>query len=147
MANVQDRGAPSTASVVIATAIVAGITGYFVGQAKSIGLLGKAAPMAGGERPKPHVDSDLSDSESESGSDSAAQGELDSFSDSHEECKLVLVVRTDLGMTKGKGDASCSVIFIHRKLCCNITPAQRARRMNAQPSAAAAGVSRITPRQ
>jgi peptidyl-tRNA hydrolase, PTH2 family len=30
------------------------------------------------------------------------QGELSDFSGMNEECKLVLVVRTDLGMTKGK---------------------------------------------
>lgn len=33
-----------------------------------------------------------------------AQGELSDFSGMNEECKLVLVVRTDLGMTKGTQD-------------------------------------------
>jgi hypothetical protein len=35
-----------------------------------------------------------------------AQGELSDFSGMNEECKLVLVVRTDLGMTKGILDTS-----------------------------------------
>lgn len=102
MANVQDRGPPSTVSAVLATAIVAGLAGYFLGQARSIGLLGGSNVSAAkrGQR-KQDVDSDLSDSDSKGGDD-VAQGELQSFADSHEECKLVLVVRTDLGMTKGK---------------------------------------------
>lgn len=107
MANVQDRGAPSTASVAIAAAIVAGLTGYFVGQAKSLGLLGgksSVPPGAESGQRKHDVDSDLSDSDSEGADDDTThlQGELKSFSDTREECKLVLVVRTDLGMTKGK---------------------------------------------
>jgi len=42
------------------------------------------------------------------------QGELAEFKNSREECKLVLVVRTDLGMTKGKIAAQCS----HATLAC-----------------------------
>ncbi|QDS73577.1 hypothetical protein FKW77_001240 [Venturia effusa] len=42
------------------------------------------------------------------------QGELADFSGIHEECKLVLVVRTDLGMTKGKIAAQAS----HATLAC-----------------------------
>ncbi len=51
----------------------------------------------------------------ESESSSEEQGELSDFKGHHnEECKLVLVVRTDLGMTKGKIAAQCS----HATLVC-----------------------------
>lgn len=57
-------------------------------------------------------DSEDDESESESGSDESDESEdadeesaepdgLNEFEDSKEECKLVLVVRTDLGMGKG----------------------------------------------
>lgn len=115
MANVQDRGAPSTASVVLATAIVAGLTGYFVGQARSIGLLGGRVPGAKtGQRKQQQradVGSDGSESSDSEGGDDDVQGELKSFPDSHEECKLVLVVRTDLGMTKGKCTQGSEFLF------------------------------------
>ncbi|KAI4129780.1 MAG: hypothetical protein LQ338_002090, partial [Usnochroma carphineum] len=42
------------------------------------------------------------------------QGELNTFEGNKEECKLVLVVRTDLGMGKGKMAAQCS----HATLAC-----------------------------
>lgn len=47
-------------------------------------------------KPKEATESENSDEESEH------DGELQDFTSSSEECKLVLVVRTDLGMTKGK---------------------------------------------
>ena len=114
MANVQDRGAPSTASVVLATAIIAGLTGYFLGQAKSIGVLGGRSTSAAKSGQRKHeVDSELSDSDSEGEGedDDDVQGELKSFADSREECKLVLVVRTDLGMTKGKWTQGSEFLF------------------------------------
>ncbi|KAI2632430.1 PTH2-domain-containing protein [Hypoxylon sp. NC1633] len=48
-----------------------------------------------------------------------------------EECKLVLVVRTDLGMTKGKIAAQCS----HATLACYKTMSRAARRNPASPEA------------
>lgn len=112
MANVQDRGAPSTASLVLATAIVAGVTGYFVGQARSIGLLGGRVPTAKSGQRKQHTDAESDGSEDDSeDADDDVQGELKSFPDSHEECKLVLVVRTDLGMTKGKWTQGSEFLF------------------------------------
>ena len=108
MANVQDRGPPSATAVAISTAIVAGLAGYFLGQASSIGLFGKSntraprAPLSGREgEAKPDA------SETESDDDDAAEededddvqdlGELKTFPGNNEECKLVLVVRSDLG--------------------------------------------------
>lgn len=81
-----DRPPPSTANVAIASALVAGVTGYLLGQAKSLGLFG-GSPISKGK-------ADDSDSEDE-------DTELNQFDDRKEECKMVLVVRTDLGMTKG----------------------------------------------
>lgn len=102
MASIQDRGPPSTAAVAVATAIIAGLTGYFLGQARSLGLFGGSVSSgSGGGHAKHRADSDTSDIDSEGGEDDV-HGELKSFPDSHEECKLVLVVRTDLGMTKGR---------------------------------------------
>ncbi|KAK1809390.1 hypothetical protein LTR12_016247 [Friedmanniomyces endolithicus] len=116
MANVQDRGPPSTASIALATAIVSGLVGYYFAQARSIGLFGSTTtrPAAGAAT----EESDVSDAESASHSDEDDNvqdlGELKSFADSAEECKLVLVVRTDLGMGKGKIAAQCG----HATLAC-----------------------------
>ncbi|KAH7117018.1 peptidyl-tRNA hydrolase PTH2-domain-containing protein [Dendryphion nanum] len=99
-----DHPAPTTASIAIACALVAGVTGYFVGQAKSLGLFG-GSPVSASNKPQ--------DSDDDS-SDEDEQGELSEFSGHNEECKLVLVVRTDLGMTKGKIGAQCG----HATLAC-----------------------------
>lgn len=109
MANVQDRGPPSTAAIAIGTAIISGLTGYYLGQARSIGLFGSASnshATAGAGHTEQDEDSDISDAGSESG-DVQEVGELKTFPGNSEECKLVLVVRTDLGMTKGKCVSAC----------------------------------------
>lgn len=109
MANVQDRGPPSAAAIAIGTAIVAGVTGYFLGQASSIGLFGKSdtrAPAArlshneGEAKPdKSETESDDDDGDEGEDDDESVQdlGELQTFPGNTEECKLVLVVRSDLG--------------------------------------------------
>ena len=107
MANVQDRGPPSTAAIAIATAIVSALTGYYLGQAKSIGLFGGQRRSGAASRrvghPEQDEESDMSDASSAGGDDSLQNfGELAAFSGNSEECKLVLVVRTDLGMQKGE---------------------------------------------
>lgn len=107
MANVQDRGPPSAAAIAIGTAIVAGVTGYFIGQASSIGLFSSPSTQSAGARRRDEAetsDDDLGDQLSgEDDDDDELQdlGELKTFPGSQEECKLVLVVRTDLGMGKG----------------------------------------------
>jgi PTH2 family peptidyl-tRNA hydrolase len=117
MANVQDRGPPSAAAVAIGTAIISGVTGYFLGQASSIGLFGSSSvnSVAAQKRSSNKDDGDdSSDSESEdeisSDEHDSVQdlGELKTFPGNSEECKLVLVVRTDLGM--GKGRFACSYL-------------------------------------
>ncbi|KAJ4416688.1 hypothetical protein N0V82_006597 [Gnomoniopsis sp. IMI 355080] len=55
-----------------------------------------------------------------------------SVEDTGEECKLVLVVRTDLGMTKGKIAAQCS----HATLACYKTLSRQARKAGPASSAA-----------
>ena len=92
-----DRTPPSTWAIAFATALIAGLTGYFLGQASSIGLFG-----GGRVQEKADDQHELSDSSGEEDRDEDKSGhELKGFADRNEECKLVLVVRTDLGMTKG----------------------------------------------
>jgi PTH2 family peptidyl-tRNA hydrolase len=100
-----DRIPPTTTAYVIATAIVAGVTGYFIGQGASLGLFKEKQGWPNGYDVKVHKDSsdEEGDSEEEE-SDEEDEGngeELASFKDNTDEVKLVLVVRTDLGMTKG----------------------------------------------
>lgn len=96
-----ERPAPSALAVAFASAVIAGLAGYFLGQASSIGVFSKPVPrsISNGK----DDESDISDAGSVSDEeDDLDDQELKSFEDSQEECKLVLVVRTDLGMTKGK---------------------------------------------
>ncbi|BCR97029.1 aminoacyl-tRNA hydrolase PTH2 [Aspergillus luchuensis] len=114
-----DRTTPSTAAYVVATAILTGITGYFIGQGSSLGLFSNKEKEGwpNSYNVKPHLDSSDEDyeSEEEEGSEEEGDGtELANFDSSNEEVKLVLVVRTDLGMTKGKIAAQCS----HATLAC-----------------------------
>lgn len=93
----QDQPSPSTANIAAACAILAGVTGYFLGQAKSLGLFGGSPisePTQRDEKSAKHSD--------ESSDEEEDASELSDFPGHNEECKLVLVVRTDLGMTKGK---------------------------------------------
>jgi hypothetical protein len=100
--SVQEK--PSTAAIAVATAIISGLTGYFLGQARSIGVFGgSTVTLPVGQQDE---DSDISDAGSEGG-DAQELGDLKSFRDTSEECKLVLVVRNDLGMGKGK----CGIVF------------------------------------
>ena len=101
-----ERLPPSTTAYVIATAILAGVTGYFVGQGSSLRLFsGEKEGWPNSYNVKVHKDSSdedyEDDEEEEEDSEDEEQGELANFDDNEEEVKLVLVVRTDLGMTKG----------------------------------------------
>ena len=90
------RPPPTTAAIAIATAIIAGLLGYLIGQGSSLGLFGRSSSSAGSGAPG----SDDGSSDEEEGE---VQTELRGFeANKAEECKLVLVVRTDLGMTKGR---------------------------------------------
>ena len=96
------ESAPTTAAIASATAIISLAVGFFIGQGYSVGVFGQARVSqprhAVGKQP-PHEDSDsdlTDDSTSENGHERL---ELATFPDNdNEECKLVLVTRTDLGM-------------------------------------------------
>ncbi|KAF1978175.1 PTH2-domain-containing protein [Bimuria novae-zelandiae CBS 107.79] len=98
---------PSTANVATACAIIGLVTGYLIGQAKSLGLFG-GSPIT--VPPQQQVKREESSDEDEDEDDGAPR----EFPDHSEECKMVLVVRTDLGMTKGKIGAQCG----HATLAC-----------------------------
>ncbi|KAL4919961.1 peptidyl-tRNA hydrolase PTH2-domain-containing protein [Aspergillus aurantiobrunneus] len=117
-----DRVPPSTTTCVVATAIIAGITGYFIGQGVSLGLFSSKEKEGwpNGYNVKVHrgssdeEDETQEDEDEESEEEEGDGSELASFENNTEEVKLVLVVRTDLGMTKGKIAAQCS----HATLAC-----------------------------
>ena len=98
MANVPAAGPPSAAAIAIGTAIISVVTGYYIGQARSIGLFGSTATP----EPFPDDENDNDDDEDSDVSGEDGRAHLLPFSGNTEEGKLVLVVRTDLGMTKGK---------------------------------------------
>lgn len=123
MATSANRDPPTTLAYCVATAILAALGGYFVGQASNLGLFSdntRQRPRsssfadlkeAAGVQPNEpgiisaqKVDEVKSAQEEElEDSDDDEQQDLSGFEDAgNEECKLVLVVRTDLGMTKGK---------------------------------------------
>ncbi|KAH7382125.1 peptidyl-tRNA hydrolase PTH2-domain-containing protein [Pyrenochaeta sp. MPI-SDFR-AT-0127] len=106
----QDSSQPSTANIAVACAIVAGVTGYMLGQAKSLGLFG-GSPIS---QPPQGKDKKTGDSDEEESSDEEDDTAPAEFPGHTEECKMVLVVRTDLGMTKGKIGAQCG----HATLAC-----------------------------
>jgi len=101
--------APSVWAIAFATALLSGLAGYFVGQASSIGIFAKSPTQAQAPVDKPSNGSDEDEGEDSTGDnsddDDLNEQELKSFADRNEECKLVLVVRTDLGMTKGTNEA------------------------------------------
>ncbi|KAF2024414.1 PTH2-domain-containing protein [Setomelanomma holmii] len=106
----QDNTQPSTANIAVACAIIAGVTGYMLGQAKSLGLFGGSCVSAPSQGEKATGEAEeTSDDDSEDDDSVPAD-----FKGNKEECKMVLVVRTDLGMTKGKIGAQCG----HATLAC-----------------------------
>lgn len=86
----------STAALVIATSILTGVIGYYIGQGASIGIFSSTPSHA----QKNKSIEDESDGEEDEDEDEA-EGELATFEGNTDEVKLVLVVRTDLGMGKG----------------------------------------------
>ncbi len=103
----QEDAHPSTANIALACTILAGVTGYFLGTAKSLGLFG-GSPIS---EPLHIHDKKAQESQDESSDDD--DEEEDDFTPAEfpghtEECKMVLVVRTDLGMTKGMYHPYCT---------------------------------------
>ncbi|MCJ1400259.1 hypothetical protein MMC11_003463 [Xylographa trunciseda] len=133
MSHPSDPSPPSTAAIALATGILCGIGGYFLGQGASLGLFSSSKttstksswpnsydvtvhPDSSDEELMKHLkgEEQAPSDEDDSDEDTEAPGELKSFEGNKEECKLVLVVRTDLGMGKGKIAAQCS----HATLAC-----------------------------
>ncbi|MCJ1424523.1 hypothetical protein MMC29_002411 [Sticta canariensis] len=133
-----DRPPPSTAAIALTTAILGVLAGYFFAQASSLGLFSSSSSSSSssvraserGNVPKKSwpnsydviLHPDSSDEEllkglraDSGGGDDSSEEETDddgtvlrAFEGDRDECKLVLVVRTDLGMQKGKIAAQCS---------------------------------------
>lgn len=110
MATSANRDPPSTLAYCVATAIIAALGGYFLGQASSLGIFQnetKTSRRKADAKPSQSTkkSTDISEDEDEDETDEEEeeqQDDLQGFEDAgNEECKLVLVVRTDLGMTKG----------------------------------------------
>lgn len=112
MANIELRPA-------LALLLVGAFTGYLLGR-----LTTTPSSTSAPSNPKPlsqlakdlsnPSDSDSNSEESEESEDDAPAGELSTFPHTRDDLKLVLVVRTDLGMTKGKIAAQCG----HATLAC-----------------------------
>jgi len=120
-----DQATPSLAAIAIAVGLIGLTAGYFLGQGSSIGLFGSSGNPNGTKKSWPnsydvtvHADSSDEEAGGESEDDEADSdgdgNELKGFEDSTDEVKLVLVVRTDLGMTKGKIAAQAG----HATLAC-----------------------------
>ncbi|KAF1836865.1 peptidyl-tRNA hydrolase [Decorospora gaudefroyi] len=110
-----DTSPPSTVNIAVACALVAGATGYMLGQAKSLGFFGGSPISQPTKARKDKADSSSEDDDSSSDQDDDDDDSTPAeFPNHSEECKMVLVVRTDLGMTKGKIGAQCG----HATLAC-----------------------------
>ncbi|OAP55380.1 peptidyl-tRNA hydrolase [Fonsecaea erecta] len=119
-----EKAPPSLAAVAVSSVILGLLAGYFIGQGSSIGVFGGSGNAKQARKSWPnsydvkvHADSsdDQADDEDEADEEDEDDGkELNDFKDSTEEVKLVLAVRTDLGMGKGKIAAQCS----HATLAC-----------------------------
>ncbi|OAL39232.1 hypothetical protein AYO20_01550 [Fonsecaea nubica] len=119
-----DKTSPSLTAVAVSSVILGLLAGYFIGQGSSIGVFGGSGSANQAKKSWPnsydvkvHADSsdDQADDEDEADDEEEDDGkELNDFKDSTEEVKLVLAVRTDLGMGKGKIAAQCS----HATLAC-----------------------------
>ncbi|KAN0112636.1 PTH2 domain containing protein [Hyaloscypha variabilis] len=139
------RAPPTPLAMIIGTAMIAGVSGYMIGIASSLGLIPN--PFVAKEARRRGVDNYDDEEESEEedidesildhapnwangveadkrdGLRATAAGKAEAKKEvvktpwednKYEECKLVLVVRTDLGMTKGKIAAQCG----HATLAC-----------------------------
>ncbi|EXJ81715.1 PTH2 family peptidyl-tRNA hydrolase [Capronia coronata CBS 617.96] len=124
-----DKAPPSVAAIAVSSVLLGLLAGYFIGQGKGIGVFGgpsnSRTSWPNSYDVKVHADSsdDQADDEEdeeeeqEEEEDDEEDGdgkELNDFRNSTEEVKLVLAVRTDLGMGKGKIAAQCS----HATLAC-----------------------------
>ena len=118
---------PSTLALIIGASIAAGVAGFFLGQASSLGIFGGSSSTSRSSGHKQSTkkkknsrnprsagaggsSSDVSDG-SDASDESEDQGDLKEFEKEGKECKMTLVVRTDLGMTKGTSYPFPSLVF------------------------------------
>lgn len=116
-----DKPPPSLIAVAIASGLLGLLAGYFLGQGSSIGIFDSSGNPKEVKKSWPnsydvkvHADSSDEADDEEDEADEDDGKELKNFDDRNEEVKLVLAVRTDLGMTKGKIAAQCG----HATLAC-----------------------------
>ena len=162
MSSLASQDGPSTTSIALATAILSVAIGYLIGSASSVGIFSSTKESK--KTPKKswpnsydvtiHPDSsdeelmeqlgrkkgkEVKDSEDEEDVDGSEDeqvvGELASYEDNKEECKLVLVVRTDLGMGKGNVSSCCGKMYLASTCCQNQqTDKTVAHRQDSSPS-------------
>ena len=77
--------------------VIGTLAGFFLGRA--------TASVASGTVQANHVSKNTAGDDDSEDEDQ----DLNAFTESFEECKLVLVVRTDLGMTKGSFYMACQI--------------------------------------
>ena len=109
-----EKASPSLAAVAVSSLILGLLAGYFIGQGSSLGIFGgsqgyrdkRSWPNSYDVKVHAESSDDQADDEEEAEEDEAGEDgdgkELRDFNDSNEEIKLVLAVRTDLGMGKGE---------------------------------------------
>ena len=135
MSTLPDKPPPSALAIAVSSILLGLVAGYFLGQGSSLGLFSSTpSSRKKSKRKEPpkkswpnsydvtiHPDSSAdeapaaeADDSSDSDESSEDDADIKSFEDSGDEVKLVLVVRTDLGMTKGKIAAQCG----HATLAC-----------------------------
>ena len=129
MSQILDKTPPSALALSISSLLLGLVAGYFIGSGSSLGLFssqskhtptGQKGSWPNSYDVKVHADSSdeeamADDEQEESEDEDAGDGrELSNFEGNNEEVKLVLVVRTDLGMGKGKIAAQCG----HATLSC-----------------------------
>lgn len=103
MALPANQAAPSTAAIALASAILAGVIGYFIGQFSTLGTVTNDYSKSPGKAKHSDAEDEDEDEDEEEENEAVLVGKqkFSRFTGDTEECKLVLVVRTDLGMTKG----------------------------------------------
>ncbi|KAJ9614595.1 hypothetical protein H2200_002732 [Cladophialophora chaetospira] len=146
-----EKGPPSLTAVAVSSLMLGLLAGYFIGQGSSIGVFGGTGGAKQTKKSWPnsydvkvHADSsdDQADDEDEADEEEDEDDgqELKDFKDSTEEVKLVLGVRTDLGMGKGKIAAQCShaTLACYKFLLNHVTSAPMLKRweMGGQPKIA-----------
>ncbi|KAF8420082.1 peptidyl-tRNA hydrolase PTH2-domain-containing protein [Tirmania nivea] len=101
---------PTVLAAIVAASILSGALGYYLGLGSTL-ILSRDTPSSSSSPTKPGASSSPEATDDEADTPTS---DIKSFSDVSGECKLVLIVRTDLSMTKGKIAAQCS----HATLAC-----------------------------